>query len=115
MRYILSLIGLILLAIAINLPLGYLRQKCRKFSLAWYFYVHISIPVIIYLRVKSGLGWQFIPFTLTSAVIGQILGGRLLQPVDDAVERAPGDREDHEGSGHPRRICRMAAGPDVER
>jgi hypothetical protein len=69
--------GLMVLAAAINIPLGYLRQGYRKFSFGWYFYVHISIPVIIYVRIKSGLGWQFIPFSLTSAVIGQILGGRL--------------------------------------
>ena len=74
-RYILSLIGLILLAIAINVPLGYLRQNCRKFSLSWYFYVHISIPVIIYLRIKGGYSWRFIPLTLLGAFTGQYLGG----------------------------------------
>ena len=76
-RYILSLIGLILLAIVINLPLGYLRQNCRKFSLAWYFYVHISIPVIIYLRIAGGYSWRFIPLTLMGAFAGQFIGGRI--------------------------------------
>jgi len=76
-RYILSLIGLILVAIAINIPLGYLRQGCRKFSLAWYFYVHISIPVIIYLRVAGGFSWRFIPLTLMGAFTGQFVGGRM--------------------------------------
>jgi hypothetical protein len=75
LRYILSLIGLILLAIAINVPLGYLRQNCRKFSFAWYFYVHISIPVIIYLRIKGGFSWRFIPLTLMGAFAGQFIGG----------------------------------------
>ncbi len=75
LRYILSLIGLILLAIVINVPLGYLRQNCRKFSLAWYFYVHISIPVIIYLRLKGGFSWRFIPLTLMGAFAGQVIGG----------------------------------------
>ena len=76
-RYILSVIGLILLAIAINVPLGYLRQNCRKFSLAWYFYVHISIPVIIFLRIMGGYSWRFIPLTLLGAFAGQYFGGRL--------------------------------------
>jgi hypothetical protein len=75
LRYLLSLIGLILVAIAINVPLGYLRQNCRKFSLAWYFYVHISIPVIIYLRIAGGFGWRFIPLTLLGAFAGQYVGG----------------------------------------
>ncbi len=75
LRYILSLLGLILVAIAINVPLGYLRQNCRKFSLAWYFYVHSSIPVIIYLRIKGGFSWRFIPLTLMGAFAGQFIGG----------------------------------------
>ena len=72
-----ALPGLILIAVIINLPLGYLRQNYEKFSFGWYFYVHISIPIIIYLRVKSGYSWKFIPLTLGSAVVGQILGGRI--------------------------------------
>jgi hypothetical protein len=77
LNYILSLVGLILLAIAVNVPLGYVRQKCRKFSFAWYFYVHISIPVIIYLRIKGGFSWRFIPLTLLGAFAGQFIGGRI--------------------------------------
>jgi hypothetical protein len=72
-----ALPGLILIAVIINLPLGYLRQNYEKFSFGWYFYVHISIPIIIYLRVKSGYSWKFIPLTLGSAVVGQILGGMI--------------------------------------
>ena len=77
MHSLLILSALILFAVIINLPLGYLRQNYEKFSFGWYFYVHISIPIIIYLRVKSGYSWKFIPLTLGSAVVGQILGGRI--------------------------------------
>ena len=77
MQTALQVAGLIILTVAVNIPLGYLRQSCPKFSFGWYFYVHISIPAIIYLRVKMGLGWQMIPFTLASAVVGQVIGGRL--------------------------------------
>jgi hypothetical protein len=73
----LILIGLILTATAINIPLGYVRQGVAKFSFAWYFYVHISIPLIIYLRIKSGYSWKFIPLTIAGAVIGQLIGGRV--------------------------------------
>ena len=72
-----TLPGLILFAVIINLPLGYLRQNYEKFSFGWYFYVHISIPIIIYLRVKSGYSWKFIPLTLGGAVLGQMLGGMI--------------------------------------
>jgi hypothetical protein len=75
MHTFLALSGLILFAILINLPLGYLRQNYEKFSFGWYFYIHISIPVIIFLRVKFGFSWKFIPLTLGGAVVGQLLGG----------------------------------------
>jgi hypothetical protein len=77
MHPVLTLIGLILLAGIINLPFGYLRQNYEKFTFGWYFYVHISIPFIIYLRIKSGYSWKFIPLTLGGALAGQIIGGRL--------------------------------------
>jgi hypothetical protein len=77
MHSILALSGLILFAVIINLPLGYLRQNYEKFSFGWYFYIHISIPVIIFLRVKFGFSWKFIPLTLGGAVAGQLLGGIL--------------------------------------
>jgi len=77
MNTILTLTGLILLAVAINVPFGYLRQNYEKFTFGWYFYVHISIPLIIYLRIKLGFSWKLIPLTLGGAVLGQILGGIL--------------------------------------
>jgi hypothetical protein len=75
MQNIFGLLLLILFALAINIPLGYLRQNYEKFSFGWYFYIHISIPLIIYLRIKSGYSWKFIPLTLGGAVAGQLLGG----------------------------------------
>ncbi len=77
MNAFLPLLGLILFALAINVPLGYLRQNYRKFSFGWFFYVHISIPLIIYLRIKMGFSWMFIPLTLGGAVAGQLIGGRI--------------------------------------
>lgn len=76
------LFGVLAIAFLVNLPCGYLRKGYEKFTFGWYFYVHISIPVIIYLRVKSGFGWHLVPFTLASAIAGQLVGGRLRRPVD---------------------------------
>lgn len=77
MHFMIALVGLVLFTITINLPLGYLRQGYEKFTFGWYFYVHISIPLIIYLRIKSGVSWKFIPLTLCGAVAGQLVGGRI--------------------------------------
>ncbi len=84
MHVYLLILGVILLALIVNLPLGYYRQACDKFTFAWYFYVHISIPLIIFIRVKCGFGWQIIPFTIGGAVIGQIIGGRIRRRLDGA-------------------------------
>ena len=75
MHNIFVLPALIILAVAINIPLGFLRQNCEKFSFGWYFYIHISIPLLIYMRIKAGYSWKFIPLTLGGAVLGQIVGG----------------------------------------
>jgi hypothetical protein len=68
---------LLLIAFLGNVPLGYLREATVKFSLRWFAYVHLSIPVIILLRHHYGFGWNFVPFTLGLAVVGQLVGGRL--------------------------------------
>jgi uncharacterized membrane protein YjdF len=73
----LKLAGLILGATAINLPLGYFRYAYERFTFGWFFYVHISIPIIIYLRIKAPFSWQVVPLTLGGALVGQFLGGVL--------------------------------------
>jgi len=82
MHAYLLILGITFFAIAINLPLGYFRQRCEKFTFAWYFYVHISIPLIIFIRVKAGFSWHVIPFTLFGAVVGQLIGGRIRRRLD---------------------------------
>jgi hypothetical protein len=77
MQTLAILAGIMVLALAINVPLGYLRQNCPKFSFGWYFYIHVSIPLIIYARVKAGFSWKFIPLTLAAAVAGQLVGGAI--------------------------------------
>ena len=77
MSSVAPLLALIIFALLINIPLGYLRRNYEKFTFGWYFYLHISIPAIIYIRVKSGLSWEFIPLTLVGAVVGQLLGNIL--------------------------------------
>ena len=64
-------------AFLLNLPLGYLRTKTRKFSFMWFFYIHIAIPFIFILRRLAGLGFKVIPIIVIAAVAGQLLGGRM--------------------------------------
>jgi hypothetical protein len=74
---ILPLASLLIFSFGSNLPLGYFRETSRKFSPRWFILVHASIPFIIILRLSLGFSWYWIPFTLTCAVAGQILGGRI--------------------------------------
>jgi hypothetical protein len=71
-----ALLGILCFALLSNIPLGYLREGTRRYSLWWFTYIHLSIPFIIALRVVNGVGWRVIPFTLGLAVVGQWLGGR---------------------------------------
>ncbi|MEI8354789.1 MAG: hypothetical protein WCG31_01620 [Deltaproteobacteria bacterium] len=77
MSSVAPLLALIIFALLINIPLGSLRRNYEKFTVGWYFYLHISIPAIVYLRLKSGLSWEFIPLTLAGAIAGQLLGSSL--------------------------------------
>jgi len=67
-------------AFVMNLPLGYLRQGTRKFSFMWFLYIHLSIPFIILVRLGLGISYWFIPFSIGSAVAGQVMGARLRKP-----------------------------------
>jgi hypothetical protein len=72
---LISLTSLLGFAFLANIPLGYLRQESKKFSLRWFVLIHISIPFIILLRISCGFDWKIIPLTLACAVAGQLLGG----------------------------------------
>lgn len=61
----------------LNVPLGYLREGRRKYSAAWFLYVHLSIPLIVYLRVANHVTPWLIPVFILCALGGQILGGTI--------------------------------------
>lgn len=76
--YEIAIIGAVSIAAWLfNIPMGYLRSKTRKFSLPWFLAIHLAIPLIFFLRVKAGLGYDFIPELVLFAISGQILGGKL--------------------------------------
>lgn len=73
----LQLSNLLLVAFLLNIPLGYLREASVRYSVRWFIYIHLSIPIIVLLRLTYELGWQVLPFTVAFAVIGQYMGGRM--------------------------------------
>jgi len=48
------------------------------------FYLHLSLPVVVYPRVKTGYEWKFVPMLLCGAMAGQFLGGLLEKHWRDA-------------------------------
>lgn len=64
-------------AIVLNLPLGYAREGFRRFSLGWFVCVHLSIPLIAYLRLANHVSSWAIPAFVACALLGQVAGGRI--------------------------------------
>ncbi len=64
-------------ALILNLPLGYLREGTRKYSLGWFVYIHLSVPVIAFLRISNHVSAWAIPPFVVCAVLGQLAGGRI--------------------------------------
>lgn len=67
---------LMLAAAAINVPFGYWRSGARRFSRAWFFHVHASIPLVVTLRMAAGIEWTMLVGVLlvASYVAGQKAG-----------------------------------------
>lgn len=71
------IIGLVFFTLILNIPFGYFRGKSKKYSVKWILYIHLPVPVVIYLRHLAGISYYFIPLMLAAAVFGQFTGGRL--------------------------------------
>ncbi len=72
-----TLLLMALLAVVINIPLGYLRRRTKKFSFKWALYIHLSIPLLIPLRVLAGISLWAAPIFILAAILGQFAGGHL--------------------------------------
>lgn len=76
--YFISVLSLItLVAFVVNLPFGFMRVKTKKFSIQWFLYIHLPIPLIFVLRTYAGFGYSVVPIIIVGAVLGQFIGGRL--------------------------------------
>ena len=62
----------------LNVWFGYLRRNKKKFSFLWFLYIHLSIPFIVPLRISWDIGLKFVPLIIFVAVLGQLVGARLL-------------------------------------
>lgn len=67
------------LVFLINLPFGYWRASVPVRSRQWFLAIHLPVPLVVALRVGSGLGWQLtsFPVLVGAFFLGQFLGGKL--------------------------------------
>lgn len=71
----LKIAALSLICLVVNIPLGMKRERSKKFSLAWFLWIHASIPFIIAARIMLQLHPIAIPLNIAAAVAGQFIGG----------------------------------------
>jgi len=71
-----AILALFIFTLLINLPFGYFRSKTKRYSLRWFLYIHIPIPLIFIARTLSNIEFRYIPIFILAALAGQILGGK---------------------------------------
>jgi hypothetical protein len=64
------------LVFLINLPFCYWRGEETRFSRPWMLAIHLPLPLVIVLRIFSGLGWQLISFPV---LIGGFFWGSFVE------------------------------------
>lgn len=62
---------------ALNIPLGALREHCRKFSPEWFLVVHATIPFVAMFRKAVIMPKYAMAFTIAAAIGSQAVGARL--------------------------------------
>lgn len=72
-----KIILITLLAFLLNIPFGYLRSHTKKYSLKWFLYIHVPVPLVILTRLLMHADYNYIPFFVLSSIAGQFLGGRI--------------------------------------
>jgi hypothetical protein len=65
-----------LIILILNLPFGYWRKNVKKFSLQWILAIHLPVPIVIAIRIFSGIGFQLYtyPVLVGSFFLGQYAG-----------------------------------------
>jgi hypothetical protein len=57
----------------LNVPFGYWRAGVRKFSLSWALAIHLPIPLVILLRLNTGIGFHFVTYPV---LVGAFFAGQ---------------------------------------
>lgn len=74
-----NLILISILVFILNIPFGYWRSNVINYSLEWFLAIHLPIPIIIILRLLSGIGFEFNSyiFLVIAFFLGQLAGNKI--------------------------------------
>jgi hypothetical protein len=74
-----TLLLISIITFLLNIPFGYWRANTKKFGLHWYLAIHLPVPVIVALRIISGVGFHWSTYVALVAAffLGQFLGGKV--------------------------------------
>ena len=81
---------------AANAPFGAWRTHTKKFSLEWFVAVHATVPFVAALRQATLLPKWALVLTIAGAVAGQMLGARVEDARQRAVEKRRSKQQDRE-------------------
>jgi integral membrane sensor domain MASE1 len=78
---IINLTIVALVIFILNLPFGYWRSHVKKFSFQWVLAIHLPVPLVVLLRIYSGIGFEFItyPILIAAFFLGQFIGSKIYQ------------------------------------
>ncbi len=67
----------LIIAFFLHFPFGIYGARFRRFSRPWGRCLYIPIVITIILRRSLGIGYGLVPYFITVALIGQVIGKRL--------------------------------------
>ena len=70
-----SMWSVVAAVLVLNLPFGFWRASVPRFSRSWLLAVHVPVPIVVGLRLLSGLGFQLYTFPV---MVGAFFGGQLI-------------------------------------
>ena len=68
-----------ILVLLVNIPFGMWRAHLKKLSPKWFLSIHLPIPIVIFLRIYSDIGFQLYtyPVLVAAFFLGQYLGVKI--------------------------------------
>jgi hypothetical protein len=85
-----TLVFISILVLLFNIPFGYWRSNVPNFTLQWFLAIHIPVPLIVILRLLSGIGfaWYTYAFLVAAFFLGQKTGSVIMKKVHRACQYA---------------------------